>query len=279
MQAVEHSKLNPLPALKPCPLGLRSLALVVDIGITSGLVGVLVFLSVLPFLVVVAVFFQKIKDLVIMDPTLAIAMMCIVLFGGLILCLFSIHVYFIFFEWRFKGQTPGKKIFGVKVISLDGKPLTLKQCIKREFYRYVDHLLIFPVFIGIRNSPLGQRVGDRAANTTVIHLVSEEKEAESLFLPHHEYERLSPFLKIEAFPQNFENDFLAWAFPIFITHMKRALPEDMALKIQSLKPYLQLENNSADLSLVNLETTLRLFAEYCRRQLAQNKRSIFHDRF
>jgi len=276
MQGSSHSNLIPVSALKPCPLSLRTWAFMVDMGITSGIAGALSMLLVLPLLLFFAVFFQKLKDLVVMDPVLGISLIAMVVLFALLICLSSIHFYFIILEHRWNGFTFGKKMFGVRVVSLDGNPLSWRQCVRREVYRYVDHLLIFPVFLAIKNSPLGQRVGDRVANTMVVHLSAEEKAADSLYFANLQYEQLLSYIKPEPLPVSFEKDFLAWAFPVFITHTKKVMHEEMALKVASLQPYLHLDNLSTAHASMSLEMILRFFAEYCRRQLAQKERSKFY---
>ncbi len=261
---------------KPCSLARRTWAFIVDMGITSGIISGLFILLIVPIGILSAVYFRKLSDLLSMDPMLSIALMATVFLFALLICLSSLHLYFIFLEHNWNGQTFGKKMFGVKVISLDGNPLTWKQCVQREVYRYVDHLLLFPVFIAIRNSPLGQRIGDRVANTMVIHLSAEENAADSLFFPNDLYEKLVSYMKPDPLPLSFEKDFLAWAFPVFITQTKKVLHEEMALKVQSLQPYLHLDSLSAEHSSMSIEMILRFFAEYCRRQLAQKERSKFY---
>ena len=78
--------------------------------------------------------------------------------------------YFIFFEWKMKGQTPGKKIMGVRVMDADGLRLQFSQIVIRNLMRTID-LLPGIYLIGGTASVLSRqrkRLGDLVANTIVI---------------------------------------------------------------------------------------------------------------
>ncbi|MFH0925478.1 MAG: RDD family protein [bacterium] len=78
--------------------------------------------------------------------------------------------YFIIFEWYYQGQTPGKKLFGLRVIDRNGFQLTFQQIILRNFFRIVDSLpalYLFGGFICMISSKY-QRIGDIVAGTIVI---------------------------------------------------------------------------------------------------------------
>lgn len=52
------------------------------------------------------------------------------------------HGYFVYLEYKKNGQTPGKRLFGLRVVTLDGSPLSLGKCLTREAIRYVDMLFV-----------------------------------------------------------------------------------------------------------------------------------------
>lgn len=92
-----------------------------------------------------------------------------------ILALFLIFAgYFIFFEWLWNGQTPGKKLLKLRVIREDGRPITLWEAIARNLLRIGDAVpgFIVPVYsiglITIFLSNRDQRLGDIFAGTVVI---------------------------------------------------------------------------------------------------------------
>lgn len=84
--------------------------------------------------------------------------------------------YFVFFEWIWSGQTPGKRWLKLRVIREDGRPITLWEALARNLIRLFD---IFPglysiglitVFLSNRD----QRLGDLFAGTVVIRERTDE---------------------------------------------------------------------------------------------------------
>lgn len=78
--------------------------------------------------------------------------------------------YGIFFEWSWRGQTIGKKLFRLRVVDVEGMRLQFNQIVVRNLLRFVDELPVFYFVGGVTcwlNSR-GQRLGDIAANTVVI---------------------------------------------------------------------------------------------------------------
>lgn len=77
--------------------------------------------------------------------------------------------YGAFFEAYWNGQTPGKWLCGIRVISVDGRPINLSQGIVRNLVRFAD--LAPTGIIGIVCVSLTerfQRLGDLAAGTMVV---------------------------------------------------------------------------------------------------------------
>lgn len=79
--------------------------------------------------------------------------------------------YYIFFEYFLTGQTPGKKITGIRVIQDNGHNITLLSSITRNLMRLIDTLPtgyflgILMVFFHSEN----KRIGDLVAGTIVVH--------------------------------------------------------------------------------------------------------------
>lgn len=79
--------------------------------------------------------------------------------------------FYIFFELTWNGQTPGKRWVGLRVVRLDGAPVSLVESIIRNLVRIIDFL---PAYYGIGlitmflNSQ-ARRLGDLAASTLVIY--------------------------------------------------------------------------------------------------------------
>jgi len=88
--------------------------------------------------------------------------------------------YFIFFEWFWSGQTPGKKLMKLRVIREDGRPITLWEAVARNLLRIFDAIpgFVIPIYsvglIAIFVSRRDQRVGDLFAGTVVIRERSDE---------------------------------------------------------------------------------------------------------
>lgn len=125
--------------------------------------------------------------------------------------------YYIFFELLWNGQSPGKRLVGLRVIRSDGNPTGVIESIVRNLIRIVDFL---PLYYGIGVivmfiSRRAQRLGDLAASTLVIYergsvtLESLAREPASRTLPpegplaHLPFERLQPedFALAETFLQ------------------------------------------------------------------------------
>jgi uncharacterized RDD family membrane protein YckC len=82
--------------------------------------------------------------------------------------------YGIFFEWRWNGQTPGKKLLRLRGMDVDGLRLQCSQVAVRNLLRAVDMLPVAYLVGGATAllSGRSQRLGDVAANTMVVQLAS-----------------------------------------------------------------------------------------------------------
>lgn len=96
------------------------------------------------------------------------------LIAGLIFFAYILwFAYYIVFEIFWSGQTPAKRAFGLRVMMLNGAPVTPTAILIRELVRLVD---AFPICIMGYNvagalaffNPYGQRLGDMLAGTFVI---------------------------------------------------------------------------------------------------------------
>jgi uncharacterized RDD family membrane protein YckC len=115
------------------------------------------------------------------DPALAFAEMPKWTVAILIFGLFLVFTgYFIFFEWLWNGQTPGKRLMKLRVIREDGRPVTLWEAIARNLLRIGDAVpgFFIPVYsIGLITIFLNnrdQRLGDIFAGTVVIRERADE---------------------------------------------------------------------------------------------------------
>ena len=84
---------------------------------------------------------------------------------------FAISIgYGIACEWRWRGQTVGKRLFRLRVVDAEGLRLQFNQIVTRNLLRFVDSLPFFYLVGGLACwlNPKCQRLGDIAANTIVI---------------------------------------------------------------------------------------------------------------
>ena len=96
--------------------------------------------------------------------------------GGIGVAVLSVGVFVIFFGYQFlseslfRGRTLGKRLTGLRVVNLQGGPVSVRQCAVRNIVRIVD-ILPTAYLIGMTSiaaTANGQRVGDTAAGTVVI---------------------------------------------------------------------------------------------------------------
>ncbi len=90
----------------------------------------------------------------------------------LILLIFGFQwCYFNLFEWLWNGQTPGKRLMHLRVIKVDGSPVSGIDVLLRNLSRPIDTLgpmgLIGLLMIFVNRK--AQRLGDLMARTLVIH--------------------------------------------------------------------------------------------------------------
>jgi len=112
--------------------------------------------------------------LFIMSYTLVIALIA----GGLhyswvlFFVFIPVAIYSIASELAMNGQSWGKKILKIKVVKMDGTPTTFSSYFLRWILRLIEILAMFGSLatITIILNRKGQRIGDIAANTTVIRL-------------------------------------------------------------------------------------------------------------
>ncbi|MEW5800694.1 MAG: RDD family protein [bacterium] len=100
--------------------------------------------------------------------------------------------YFVFWEWKTGGQSPGKKLFHLRVIQNNGSKITLFQSMIRNLLRIIDSMPVFYLvaFVSSFLSPQLQRLGDLAAGTLVIK--EEKRPRPEVILP--ESQRYNSFL-------------------------------------------------------------------------------------
>jgi uncharacterized RDD family membrane protein YckC len=112
---------------------------------------------------------------------LVAALNSLVAMGPVFIAVFLLYFgYFAWFEWRWNGQTPGKRLMDLRVIDERGMNIDLSQALVRNLLRIVDTMpALIPldfVAIGLYGiggltalvSPRRKRLGDWAAGTLVV---------------------------------------------------------------------------------------------------------------
>ncbi|MCL2809195.1 MAG: RDD family protein [Treponema sp.] len=110
--------------------------------------------------------------------------------------------YHIIFELAFKGQSPGKRFLGIRVIKSDGSPVDPASSFLRNLLRFADTFFYFfhIAFISIAASSGFRRIGDWAGNTLVVYSTPAKNTARhSLSRLLEKYEPITP-------PKSLSND-------------------------------------------------------------------------
>lgn len=98
----------------------------------------------------------------------------VVVWVGAILGLISFGLfwgYYIVFEMMWNGQSPGKRWVGLRVLKLDGTPITLVESVVRNLIRLIDFLPFYYGFgvVTMFINEQSRRLGDLAAGTLVVY--------------------------------------------------------------------------------------------------------------
>lgn len=136
----------------------RGFAAAVDLLVLAALLGVVVAAGVVAYLVV-----GEVAE----DAGVWVAVVGLVVAFGLQ------WGYFAGFEWAWAGQTPGKRMFGLRVVTDEGATPGAWHVVTRNLLRSVD-LLPGAYGIGLLTALLsarGKRLGDLAAGTVVVREV------------------------------------------------------------------------------------------------------------
>lgn len=97
--------------------------------------------------------------------------------------------YDLVFEVFMDGQSIGKRIMKIKVISLDGGQARVGQYFMRWLFRIVDFLLTWPGLVALIAAAVNektQRVGDMVAGTILIRTTPRTQINSIVFMPSYE---------------------------------------------------------------------------------------------
>jgi uncharacterized RDD family membrane protein YckC len=79
--------------------------------------------------------------------------------------------YHVLCELAFRGQSPGKRFMGIRVVRSDGAPVDPSSSFLRNLLRFADtFFFLFPIaLVSMAASPGFRRLGDWAGNTLVVY--------------------------------------------------------------------------------------------------------------
>jgi uncharacterized membrane protein SpoIIM required for sporulation/uncharacterized RDD family membrane protein YckC len=95
--------------------------------------------------------------------------------------------YFVALEWYMRGQSPGKKALGIRVIRDDGLPVALREATLRNLVRVADMLPPPSYLLGgmvMHFDRFGRRLGDMVAGTVVVR---QRYEVEAGLVSHNDW--------------------------------------------------------------------------------------------
>lgn len=244
---------------QPAPTVRRTMAYVIDLGIVYAIIYLGMVLFVLLGIGLVGGG-AALDALISQDG--ASPFKHVVLISLLVLVLLFLigvyHGYFIYFEYK-RGATPGKRIFGLSVVSLEGRRVTLGQCVLRDVLRYIDCMLVLPGLLSMGASRRKQRLGDLAAGTLVVYSSRKERRDEFVYISQDEYLYLIGVLKPQAVDKEMCSRFLAFAYPRFV----RGKLQENVEQEQEWEGFAHHYLPEAKARGLDRQTTLLFFAEHC----------------
>lgn len=137
-------------------IGSRFLALAIDMLIEA-------VISVVVILIAIIIGVSGALNIFRQGPVWGLALLALIAFA-------VYFGYFAAFEIIWSGQTPGKRIIGIRVIKETGRPLAPTETLARNLLRIVDQLPAFyalGVVVAMLN-PLNKRIGDFVAGSIVV---------------------------------------------------------------------------------------------------------------
>ncbi|HMO17070.1 MAG TPA: RDD family protein [Oligoflexia bacterium] len=238
-----------------CPIPRRIIAYSIDLGIVTAVFYTILILFGI-FMAMLGIGFSAIFNESEIKDIFGGILLAVFGFIALIIILGTNSAFFIYYELK-HGGTPGKKLLGLRVISVDGRPLSLKQCVYRDLMRIVDAVLLLPGLITMLLNQENKRLGDFAAGTMVIYIERNAKEADFFYITQNEYadfhEKLNPNIPSTETISNF----LKLALGSF--HLgKGPIPE-----YDKWSEIARSHFNSPLAEIIDSETALLFFAEHC----------------
>ena len=150
-----------------------------------------------------------------------------------------ITFYHLFFEFVWNGQTPGKRVFGLRVVQTNGLPVTTSSIIIRNLVRLFD---FFPLMYGIGLISMfatehTQRLGDLAAKTFVIREqknITLDNVRESYVVQYHHIQKNSeipPYIHVELLGENDRRDIVEYLQRRYNLHRREYVVGPLAQRV------------------------------------------------
>ena len=107
---------------------------------------------------------------------------------GWLMVLFALPMvcYHLFFEILLNGQSPGKKVMKIKVISLSGEQPSFGQYLIRWLFRLIDFTITGGGLLALVMAAVSerkQRLGDYIAGTTVVKTTPRTQLSQTIYAP------------------------------------------------------------------------------------------------
>ncbi len=133
------------------------------------------------FILVLSIVLGVVRAYLWDDPVQGVTAWAIVISAGVLIYI----GYFVLYEMTQRGQSPGKRLTGLRVISTTGAPLSLEQSAVRNILRIVDMLpaAYTVALISILVTRRSQRLGDVASGAMVVKERLVEVAADELPVP------------------------------------------------------------------------------------------------
>lgn len=156
---------------EPAGLGFRALAYLIDL-LVKGVWAIMSFYF--------SVYMLELDGADFFDSSFTMYMYIAVLASPIIF-------YDLLFEYFNRGQSPGKRLFRIRVVNVDGSMPSFGSYLMRWLFRLIDLGIFYamPGIISILSTKNSQRIGDILAGTTVISLMFDKKD--KLEIPNLDY--------------------------------------------------------------------------------------------
>ncbi len=159
---------------------------------------------------------------------------------------------------------------GLRVVTLDGSPLSLGKCFMRETMRYIDTMLVLPGLLSFLLTQKRQRLGDLMSGTMVSYSRYDSQERTYTYVKQGDYLYLREALNPEPVPEHQMRAFLAFAYKEFIlsSNNKERYQSTFETWEHIARQYLP----PSEIEGLDQLTILLFFAEYCQQAMNEIQR-------